>query len=426
MSSNPKIWVLGDYETIADKTISWYESKFPYFADPDILIINLTTLDKNALDRIKIEDYRLIQKTLVDKFLHDGIIIVITTPNVIHHKTYDSHSNYDIIPISPIIQQITEGEEVVYNKDDKNPFLPYLKHVKKFNFYLEKFNLSKVQSSAVTVLGIKEIASYPDERITDKAGNILGETFSRRGSSGELVFLPPVTEISIKDGINKIIDSLRKSEPRVEESAPLWLSNVLATGVSEKQSYLKKLESQKQEVEEKIKSVNGEIQKLQSHRRLLYTNGSFLEESVYDAFKLLGFGEIKQIREKDKEDGVIDFHIKSDFKYGVIEVEGSDKRTSIEKLDQCNRWVNDHFLLGNDVKGIFISNQFRLKEYPKSKTERIHYEHNQLKYADTRKLCIIPSCVLFEAVNKALEGKAKSRTEIEKLIAETNGVLTAL
>ena len=43
-----------------------------------------------------------------------------------------------------------------------------------------------------------------------------------------------------------------------------------------------------------------------------------------------------------------------------------------------------------------------------------------------KSICIIPSCVLFEAVNKALEGKSKSRAEIEKLIVETNGILTEI
>lgn len=427
MSSNPKIWVLGDYNTNADKTISWYESKFPYFADPDILIINVTTLDKKALENIKREDYELIQKTLADKFLHGGTIIVITAPAIGITKDYSPYFNYGVVPIAPRTQQTTEGEEVVYNKDVKeNPFLSYLKHVKKFKFYLDDFDLSRVQSKNVTALKIQEIAPMQERKITDKAGHILGITFGRRGSDAQLVFLPPVTDISITDGINEIVDSLRKSNPQVQESAPLWTSDISVTGISEKESYLKKLESQKLEIETKINSVKDEMQKLHGHKRLLYSNGFSLEEALYDAFRLLGFKEIKQIREKDKEDGIIEFQTKCDFKYGVIEVEGSDKRTSIEKLDQCNRWVNDHFLLGNEVKGIFVSNQFRLKEYSKSKTERIHYEHNQLKYATTRKLCIIPSCVLFEAVNKALEGKTKPRVEIEKLIAETNGVLTEL
>src|SRR5437867_2684722 len=313
MSSNPKIWVLGEINTKAEKNIGWLDP-WPNFADPDVLIINLDSLSTKTLASIDVNKYKEASDTILDKFLHGGIIIIITCPAFYARpKIGLPQSNYELSPISLKTKNVTQGTEILY--DELHPFLGYLRHVKNFKFYLEDFRYSRIQSPAVTALRIQEVAAMFNRRITDKAGHILGQTFTRGGNVGELVFLPPVTNISVKEGINKIIDSLRKSEPQVEESTPTWVSNITVVGVSEKYSSLQNLESQKLELGEKIKSLNKDIQKLQNYRRLLYSNGPFLEESVYDAFKLLGFKEIKQIREKDKEDGVIEFQKRTDFKY---------------------------------------------------------------------------------------------------------------
>jgi hypothetical protein len=45
------IWVLGAKNDNADKSILWNE-EFPNFADPDILIINLSSLDRKMRDKI--------------------------------------------------------------------------------------------------------------------------------------------------------------------------------------------------------------------------------------------------------------------------------------------------------------------------------------------------------------------------------------
>jgi hypothetical protein len=78
------------------------------------------------------------------------------------------------------------------------------------------------------------------------------------------------------------------------------------------------------------------------------------------------------------------------------------------------------------VKGIFICNQYRLNPYPKSKDDRIRFEPNELDYADTRRICVMPSFVLFEAVKSVLSGNVKTIANLEEIIAKTNGVLLNL
>lgn len=423
MTIEPKIWVLGSKNPNADKSISW-DSELPHLGDPDVLIINLNSLDKETLTRIDKEKYNQMRQAIMDKFVSGGTIIIITAPHL-QGDAPNYFDNYYVSPIHVETEEIPEGYNIKQFDKKLNPFSSYVEEIGKFNFYLKVYDFHFLAWKLNLDIEELQVSSSEIYKSTDNSNHVLSIALKEnKRNSGLVIFLPPTRKISISEGINKLLESFGKTTPN--EVIPEWASKISLSGIKEKESELAKLQSQKQEVEGKIKSVNEEKQKLLNHRRLLYSNGSSLEGTVYDAFRLVGFKEIKQIREKDKEDGVIEFQTRTDFKYGIIEVEGSDKRTSIEKLDQCNRWVNDHFLLRNEVKGIFISNQFRSKEYPQSKSERVQYEHNQLKYATTRKLCIIPSCVLFEAVNKALENKGKSRAEIEKLIAETNGILTEI
>ena len=111
-----------------------------------------------------------------------------------------------------------------------------------------------------------------------------------------------------------------------------------------------------------------------------------------------------------------------------MEVKGRNEKTKHSDIVQCNKWVDDYHLMEppKNTKGVFISNQFRLQPYPDSKDKRTKFEPNELEYAKTRQICIVPSYVLFESVNNALQGKKKTRKEIEKILFETNGILTKL
>ena len=64
-----------------------------------------------------------------------------------------------------------------------------------------------------------------------------------------------------------------------------------------------------------------------------------------------------------------------------------------------------------------------MKEYPKSEQERLRFEPNELEYAEAKDICIIPSCALFEAAKKVLDGAALDGAEIAARIAGTRGVL---
>lgn len=423
MHHEPIIWVLGDEVPNADRSISW-DSSFPNFADPDILIINLQTLTEQVLTRIDKTKYNLAKNTIHDKFLNEGIIIFITAPYfMISDRVL--YTNYDLAPVHFKTQKVQEGYKIDYDETD-NEFAPYVEEIGKFDFYLD--GISTAYQLAYRIGTKEENLEFTKDLkydIKDNAGHTLGSSVSLKSNKGIAIFLPPATKITLSEAINKILEIYGKTTGK--ETIPNWVASISLPSIKEKSIKAEELQSQKKKIEDQIKQLEQEKQVILNHKRLLYSKDTPLEDAVYNALKLLGFDEIKKVRNKNDEDWVFEFKTLDDYKYGIIEVKGADARTSQQNLTQCSKWVDEHFGIDKKIsKGIFIPNQHRLVEYPKSKKERLHFETNELGYAKMKSICIIPSCVLFEAVNNALQGKVRSRKELEKLIAETNGLLTEL
>ena len=160
----------------------------------------------------------------------------------------------------------------------------------------------------------------------------------------------------------------------------------------------------------------------------MFSTGTQLEESVKQAFSLLGFGEINKKRGNKCEDWIIDLKSSQEVEFGVMEVKGRKAKTKMADIVQCHKWTEDYLQIEPSVKtkGIFVSNQFRLQKFPESKTERKRFEPKELEYALKREICIIPTYVLFEAVSHVLEGELLDRSAIEEKILSTNGVLEAM
>ena len=113
----------------------------------------------------------------------------------------------------------------------------------------------------------------------------------------------------------------------------------------------------------------------------------------------------------------------SGYSLGAILALGSEKRASIDMLKQCRKLAEDHSADGKKAKAVFVANQQRSSPYPESSKERMALDKAEDDFARQEKICIIPAFLLFEAVNKALKGYKPRRLDLEKLIAETNGIL---
>lgn len=184
---------------------------------------------------------------------------------------------------------------------------------------------------------------------------------------------------------------------------------------------ISKLQDKILNIDLKIRNFQQEKESLLMHNRLLASKGNPLLLAVKEAFKLLGFNEIDNPRGSEFEDLRFEFKTIPGYKYASIEIHGTENRTTLNKLRQCNQYVEDYYDLVDEkmrVKGIFVVNQQRLMPYPEERAERLFFEPRQVEYCKRQNICIVPSPVLFEMVNCALQGKRKSRHSLEK-----NGLL---
>lgn len=447
MPDQNEIWVLGHGNTSADKSFSWWE-KIPNITDADIIILDLSTLPPSFWQQpsnfaphlnpplinrnyIKFDDqpteYDYAQehmtslRTTVIEHLEDKILGGGHVIYLLHHNTMSKHmcDNEKIIPFNIKITKIAEQTKICYTDQQ---FKEYLKEVKNINYILNVPKTLFYTQSEIR-LDIDD-----DSLVTDKSKRMVGAAFTalrHRTPCGYLTFLPSPSSDATAEMVDIIVSKLRgyKTEP-----PPSWINDLEIVGLNNIKNQITDLELEKNKLSKQISKLEDEKKKLNKYSDLLYATGNQLEEAVRIAFVLLGFDEINNERGIDNEDWRIEFKSVPNVKFGVIEVKGRNKKTTRQDIVQCNTWVDDYFKMNPSarVKGIFVPNQFRRYAFPKSKDQRKCFEPNEISYAKTRNICIIPSYVLFESANRVLSDGSPDRNAVEELIFNTNGVLERL
>jgi len=426
-----KIWVLGSRHRNADNCIDWTED-FPYFSNCDLLIINTCSLDRKYYNNNEPKFINDAKKSLFDMLMINNKNIIVILGGTVNW-----------LPVYPIINIGKFANIKEY--DVIGEFKQYLENVKKTNYNIEQFYSNyffKVAqlSSTETYPFARNIAKYNLLRnniIKNQGNHIIGASLIHRFlgekstlnrseyytlyDSGQISFLPPPSEISPEEGIDILLSDILGIETK--EIPPEWTNTIILPNLEETESKIYEVMEEIEEKRSEIKRLEEKRLNLIKYRKLLWTKGNPLEKIVEDAFKLLGFNEFRKERSNDLEDGIFDFQTTSEYEHGVLEVKGSDTRTSLAHLTQCNKWVEDYLLEGKRIKGIFVPNQYRLKEYPESQEDREHFEPNEHEYARSREICIIPAYELFNAVIEKMKNNPEvTRENIEEKILSINGL----
>jgi hypothetical protein len=212
---------------------------------------------------------------------------------------------------------------------------------------------------------------------------IVGAMVRYKGSPGHLVLLPPIeidndsmTEekegkvfwskkgisfgkklASLLQGIDKQLRSDRQATP-----PPPWVADSAYSlpRAGELERELLQLQEEIQKLTGKAKSIQSDIRKESALKRLLYENGTELEDAVHEALQVLGFST-SRFRDSESE-----FDVVFESKEGrfIGEAEGKDRKAvNIDKLRQLD--MNVHEDLSRDeikepAKGVLFGNAFRL------------------------------------------------------------------
>ena len=446
-SADRSVWLLGNSHPSADRSIGWDDDPFPNLSDPDVLLVDLATLTVPVLERIGKAKLEQARPLIRGKILNRGIVVVMTQPllfaalfripdksaSSIPHPYLDDplvHSNYQIFPTQLVTKSVPKGETIVV--DQEHDFKDYMDNVRKFSFYIEDYHPQIVSDTNITTTKI-ELAAVDGQWIMDNSGHALGlaltvvvedhhnATSNPYENAGRLVFLPPPTDPA-GVAIGRILSAYGKSILQAE-APPAWAERLSLGLAGENMARIADLEEYKAEMQAEIDSLARQNDRILAHLRLLYSDGPELEDAVVEAFRALGFADIERMGKADEEDAA--FAIDgTGYSHAVIEAKGAGKGIQLQHILQCNRWTDLRAIAdGRPSKGIFVPNQHRLEPYPESAEIRMRIEPNQLEQAEMKDICIIPSCVLFEAVSSVLGGETPNRARIAGRIADTKGVL---
>jgi len=429
-----KIWVIGGKAPNADKSIPWQEN-IPNIANSDKLIIDLSTIPSNiSIPKYEIRDY------LRYLIMAGKVIYVILSPTSAENASDLS----DMLPVLPGLIEVKPCDFDSINPLDAqkvpNEIVEYCNYVEHCAFFMDQIDFrylwncldpksqwkaekypfspqinSLEQSYTLEILNVsrQSIGLASKYKILDREGGILHET-------GQIIFLPPPTRITSTETVEVLVNSLRGMEFKEEE--PDWVSKVDLPGIAELNRHIHEENKIVEETTRKIQKLNKEKAQTEKYRKLLWTNDKPLEDAVKDAFILLGFEEVRGGRSRELEDCVIDLKTTGEFVHGIMEVKGREKRTSLDDMNQCFKWVNQYRVKEKKkVKGIFLPNQFRRTETLDSK-KRLTFEPNEIEFAQDFKICVLPTSELFKAVVHILKGNKLSRNEIEKRILEANPI----
>jgi len=291
MANWPIIWILGNRNPNFDKSITW-DAVFPNLSEPDVLVIDLTTLTEEVLNRIDKTKLQVAQQVILDKFFHKGIIIVITAPYFHVSDAHFIYSNYYLSPVEPQTVIVPEGTNIKFDK--KHDFSPYLREVKKFNFHFSYVDLEKPLSRFDTNTRVKLIvSSIKNQQATDNSGHILSDTYSvflthglsnQLDNAGEVVFLPPIIN-QHELGLEKIL--YRYNKTGKDTTIPDWASKIQISGIDQKRKEIGKLNKEEENLVKKIEELESEKKVLLDHLKLLYSESIPLEQAVFEGFKVL-------------------------------------------------------------------------------------------------------------------------------------------
>ena len=440
-ASETVIWVLGARSPNADRSLDWYQV-CPNLTNCDVLIVNLDSIRNldPAKGRMNFYDAR--------KYIFDLLMTGEKTAIFVLPTSMKEISSFlsQIMPVGPIFRTIAPCEFDKFNVEDLDEviveaFEDYLKTVKDCSYYIrsldhEFFWGTIDPDSKWTTRETYDFTHRIQYFRTLEFSSILNRARQRIGMSFRIVIedrnstelfmtgfvhiLPPPTEISVDEGIQVIVNHLIGL--RLKEPPPTWEENMRIPGLDEVISKISQFNIDIKRIAEQRKSFEIERDRLMKFRRLLWTKGEkVLQEAVKNAFIELEFTEIRQERARNKEDWI--FNFKSKPLIGVLEVTGADKRTSLKDLRKCADWVTDYDEKGRDCKGIFIPNQYRRQEYPKSKKKREHFEKNEIQFARKHNICILPSHIVFEVVVEKMKGNPRfNRESVEERILSADPV----
>ena len=234
--------------------------------------------------------------------------------------------------------------------------------------------------------------------------------------------MPPPPTGPIDGATGKALSVYKAAAPSAE-APPARADQISPERAGQARAQIEQLEAKRGEIDCQIAGLRQQKSEMLGRRRLLYAKGPDLEDAAGLAFRAPGLAEIGRRGGRDAGDLVFGASA-SGCQRAIAEAKGADKRTGRRRMVQRSKRADDLAeRSGASVKGAFVANQHRGSECPRPIEDRRLFEPNGLGCAAKKDTCVMPSCDMYEAVKKVLDGAVPDRNAIERKITGARGAL---
>ena len=414
MVNTDGVWILGNNIVGVDKCIQW-DSDIPNFADCNVLIVDMTTLDKDVLHNREYEKIRELFEGILARYKTGLFIYCIFTESFsVKNLEGLQLANYTWCPIQFTINKTKPGK--TWNVNGNFGFNEYLQQMKSWNLVFDE-KCTLLRKDVVSYWDYSQLEHYVT--LSSKSDEIIGGIFYHHNSefNGKLYMFPPINDTNL--GIKLILEEIGIKSAQ-KEIAPQWIEKISIPGVSEIKQEISDENSKIEKISLGVTQLKEKQNQLEKYQNLLFAEGDELEEIVSQTFNELGFSNVRKGRPKKVEDLLFDL---STTKYDicVVEVKSSEKNMSIDDVRQSLNWALDYHET-NKPKALLVANIYRKDEFPKYRSQRESFKNFE-DFSQKYDICILPTTILFDLICKKLEGKSIDAKKLEGLITDTKGVL---
>lgn len=221
------------------------------------------------------------------------------------------------------------------------------------------------------------------------------ETDELLALSGDMIFLPPPTELSTSDAIEALLRERYKIGGSKEP--PKWAQNYSLPRIDAAKAAMRDIQTQIDQLALDYGHAEAEAQHESRFLGLLYEQGDdLLEPLVREALRVLGAKVIDPQRRRQEDGRLIDPYGRK----AVLEIKGRDNQLPLKDVRQLVDWVSQLQTEGWN-KGILIANLFR--NSPPSEREDV-YASNSLQRASANNLALVTTTQLFRALQSHQAG----------------------
>jgi hypothetical protein len=296
---NKKYLVIGSVGHQYVDCIEWESQIIPNIVDYDVVIINVRSLTNQYLENVKQEHIEKIQTLLTRLLRSNGSIVILSDfVRIVKTKNFFSGlcTNYSWCPIK--IGIIPESGTTIEILDE---FFPkYFDKFKKWDYY---FSLEGFSQTFFSTVGEKSNTKYnwlQNVYLQNRYGKMLSGLFSievyrQRLSAypstpdevfGRVHLLPLIQELDDKSALNLILEDIL-GMPQ-SSLAPDWVDKINMPFIDKFNTDISELSNTISETKKKIQTVAIQKQEIESYKKLLYADGSELEDIFKKCLHELG------------------------------------------------------------------------------------------------------------------------------------------